>query len=160
MTVRRSLTKMLLIGIGITLFLLLFDALEAAPDTVLLGAIMGVGGPAMAAIAPVYLVRQMRFRGDASRTTGTVERCEGFSDDTVVTLTVRFRDSGGREHAFSEDNAPRRSVGQEVSVLYDPKRPEKARLHRSPALDVLVAAAMFLIGAVLAYAYWWAGVPR
>ncbi|WP_030172705.1 DUF3592 domain-containing protein [Spirillospora albida] len=157
---RRTLPRILALGFGIALLLLVFDALEAAPDAVLLAVIMGAGGPAMAALAPVYLVRRLCFRGGAARTTGTVERCEGFSDDTVFTLTIRFPDVDGRDHVFTEDNAPRRPVGAEVPVLYDPRRPGRARLHRSPAVDVAVAAAMFLVGAVLGCAYWWVGVPR
>lgn len=116
--------------------------------------LLAAGGPALIITAPVYLARRLRFRGTAVRAKGTVERSEGFSDDVVRTLTIRFTASDGREHVFVEEHAPRRPVGREVPVLYDPAHPDRARLHRKAFLDILTAAAMLLIGAVFTYAHW------
>jgi hypothetical protein len=125
------------------------------PDSWLRTLAMGVGGPALVVAGPVYLVARLRFRGRAVRSVGTVESCvDNGPGEPSWTLTVRYAALDGRERTFTDDHAPRRPVGGEVAIMYDPDDPAQARLHRHAVTDLVTAVAMVVIGGVLAYFHW------
>ncbi|WP_067824716.1 DUF3592 domain-containing protein [Actinomadura kijaniata] len=148
-------SKIVFWGLSLLAMLLLFTAVENVPSGPVRALALNVGGPALLVAAPLYLVARLRFRSGAVRTTGTVERCEedGPGEVTCV-LVIGFVDLAGDRHVFTEEHAPKREVGKEVPVLYDPAAPARARLHRHPAVDLLTAAAMLLVGVVLTFAGW------
>ncbi|MQY03843.1 DUF3592 domain-containing protein [Actinomadura macrotermitis] len=131
-----------------------FGVLSWIPKPWLEVAALVAGGPVLLAAAPLVLVSDLRFRGGAVRTEGTVESCEEWADEPSCTLTIRFTALTGETHVFEAEKAPRREPGQRVPVLYRPERPEAARYHRHPLSDVVKAAAMFTIGAVVTYFLW------
>ncbi|GAA2421149.1 hypothetical protein GCM10010191_35670 [Actinomadura vinacea] len=125
------------------------------PDSWLKALAMGVAGPALVVAGPVFLVVQLRFRGRAVRAVGTVEACvDNGPEEPSCTLTVRYTALDGRERTLTDDRAPRRPVGGEVRIMYDPDDPADAKLHRPAASVLFTAAAMVVMGAALAYFYW------
>ncbi|MFC9972687.1 DUF3592 domain-containing protein [Spirillospora sp. NPDC127200] len=128
---------------------------KAVPGESVKSLLLGAGGAALLVAAPLYAVARLRFRGRAARATGTVLHCEeGGPGEPSCVLTVEFTDLSGERRTFTEEHAPQRAVGRRVPVLYDPDRPDRAGLDRHPVLDLVTTAAMFAIGAVLAYAAW------
>lgn len=107
-----------------------------------------LGGPGTLAATPVWVIRRLRFAGRAAATTGEVVACEreknadaGTSD--AYRLTVRYRLPDGRDQTFTGSARTGYAEGALIKVLYDPARPERARL--DIARRDIWSAAVFLI---------------
>ncbi|HMQ80083.1 MAG TPA: DUF3592 domain-containing protein [Ignavibacteria bacterium] len=89
----------------------------------------------MLTIGIISYVRVKKFLASAIETRGTVVQSvfKGFGDDgsgSMYSPQIRFTDRMGKEYEFTENwssNRPDYKIGDEVIVLYDPARPQKAR---------------------------------
>src|SRR5690242_13625031 len=98
--------------------------------------VMGVNGLVsitMLAIGLISYIRTKKFLAAAVETRGRVmESVFKGSDDggSMYSPKIQFTDRMGRQVEFTENwssNRPDFKIGDEVVVLYDPAKPEKAR---------------------------------
>lgn len=99
--------------------------------------VLGVNGlisGIMLVIGIVSYIRVKKFLSSAVETRGTVVQSvfKGMSDGGggMYSPKIKFNDTMGREYEFTENwsgNRPDFKVGDEVIVLYNPERPQKAR---------------------------------
>lgn len=99
--------------------------------------ILGVNGLIsfiMLAIGIISYIRVKKFLASAVETRGTVVqkvfKSSGDGGGSMYSPKIRFTDRMGKEFEFTENwssNRPDFKIGDEVIVLYDPARPQKAR---------------------------------
>lgn len=100
----------------------------------LVGRLFLAAGLVMLLAAGYLFYDQLTFGMSAARADGVVldlvsERRPGWPTRTVFAAVVRFEDTAGEQHQFSESisaNPPPYARGQRVAVLFDPAAPEKA----------------------------------
>ncbi|WP_019634347.1 DUF3592 domain-containing protein [Actinomadura atramentaria] len=129
----------------------------ALPDVWLRNAALTAGGPLLLALIPVVAAGELRFRGRAARTAGTVVACEQDGvDEPRCAVTVEFTAVDGTPHAFTQHRTARRAVGSPVRVRYDPAAPDAdARLDAGPLPVLAEVAVMAVVGTALtAYLFW------
>ena len=99
--------------------------------------VIGVNGLisfVMLAIGIISYGRTRKFLASAIETRGVVVESvfkgSGDGGGNMYSPKIRFSDSMGREHEFTENwssNRPDFKIGDEVIVFYDPEKPHKAR---------------------------------
>lgn len=99
--------------------------------------VLGVNGLAsfiMLAIGIISYIRTKKFLASAIETRGividTIYKGSGDSGGSMYSPKIKFSDSMGREHEFTENwssNRPDFKIGDEVIVLFNPDNPKKAR---------------------------------
>ena len=98
------------------------------------GAIFAVVGSVFLALAGWLYWEDQRFAQSAKSAKGTViENVRYFDDEGSVMYRpiVEFRDSNGIEHQFSSNvsaSSPQFEVGETADILYDPGKPDSARI--------------------------------
>lgn len=108
-------------------------------------------GPGLLLAAPIFVFRRRRFLRGAYSVIGVVEECESEKlrdGPPTFRLTVRYRLPDGREHRFSQGGCGLFEPGSQITVLYDPARPEGARVAFDERSVWLNAGLMLLIGLV------------
>ena len=104
-------------------------------DLILVFGVNGLISFIMLAIGIISYVRVKKFLASAIETRGTVVQSvfKSSGDDgsgSMYSPKIRFTDRMGKEFEFTENwssNRPDFKIGDEVIVLYDPARPQKAR---------------------------------
>jgi hypothetical protein len=134
---------------------LAFHALSIVPGEWLKPAVLVAGGPMLIIAAPLALAASIRFRGRATGTEGVVEKCEEASlSEPGYELTIRFTALDGGEHVFTGETTRRRPVGHRIRIMYDPRRPEDARIAGPPGVDVIGSVLMLAMGVAFTYLLW------
>jgi len=104
-------------------------------ESMLFGLTFSCVGFILAGLAVFFLVRTRSFISRSRQTQGTITQMVYSSDsDSGGYIPVfRFRTLEGQEVEVSENlrtNPPQFKVGQMIDVLYDPQKPEKARIKK------------------------------
>lgn len=118
-----------------------------------LGVALVAGGVAMAAYAIGVLLSELRFAVRSTTVTGTVIALHpvGKTPSAIseVGMTycpiIRFVDRAGRDVDFQSTvgySPPRHRAGDEVTVQYDPRRPQRARAYEKVNLRVPVGMSL------------------
>lgn len=128
-----------------------------------LGGVFGVGGAALLLYALVMVMSQVSFAARSDTVTGTVVALQAAgttpSDMSESGMTycpvVRFADREGREVEFQSKvgySPPRHHPGDKLTVQYDPRHPERARVFERVSLVVPVVLA-FVAAVFLGFAF-------
>jgi len=103
-------------------------------DLILVLGVNGLISFIMLAIGIISYIRVKKFLALAVETRGTVVqnvfKGSGDGGGSMYSPKIRFTDRMGKEFEFTENwssNRPDFKIGDEVIVLYDPARPQKAR---------------------------------
>jgi len=105
----------------------------------------GVGGLGFV-LANLLLYATLRRRGVATR--GRVTDAVDTDGEGTMSLVVAFADRAGRIHRIASRGAAShwgRKVGGEVTVVYDPARPERGRIAEDVRMQTWVGVLLGLI---------------
>lgn len=105
----------------------------------------------------VTWVRDRRFRGRALRVSGVVVdlRASGGSPQTMYRPVFRFRTYEGRDmrgQSNMASNPPPARLGEQITVMYDPRNPVDARIdkfgHRGKGVALILLGFVFLVAGI------------
>jgi hypothetical protein len=104
-------------------------------ESLIFGLIFGGVGFLLMALALIFLVRTRIFISNSQQAQATITQMVYSSDSEGggYTPVFRFRTLQGQEVEVSgslRTNPPQFKVGQTIDVLYDPDKPQKARIKK------------------------------